>query len=233
MIAVDRLLYKIDQRLNRLASDHHQKIFLEDKILILNEAQIILIKRKKDEVGEKSYHGLQFLIENYNDHVFDLKKGDKKLNQYYADISNLEPKMMFYVDGYMTADKGECKDRKIHINPDLLKQADIQVILNNSLTKPSFEYQETCMAMSSDKLYVYTDGTFTPKKLYLSYMRYPKEIDKSGYIRLDGTLSKDSDCELPEYLETELLDICEQLIGNYTENLSALASAKIKQNSNN
>ena len=48
MIPVDSLLYKIDQRLNKLSTNEHQMIQLEDKILALNEAQIKLIKQKID-----------------------------------------------------------------------------------------------------------------------------------------------------------------------------------------
>ena len=48
MISVDSLLYKIDQRLNKLSTNDHQQINLEDKILALNEAQIKLIKQKVD-----------------------------------------------------------------------------------------------------------------------------------------------------------------------------------------
>ena len=44
MIPVDSLLYKIDQKLNKLSTNSHQQIQLEDKILALNEAQIKLIK---------------------------------------------------------------------------------------------------------------------------------------------------------------------------------------------
>ena len=48
MIPVDSLLYKIDQKLNKLSTNEHQQIALEDKILSLNEAQIKLIKQKVD-----------------------------------------------------------------------------------------------------------------------------------------------------------------------------------------
>ena len=48
MIPVDSLLYKIDQKLNKLSTNEHQQIQLEDKILALNEAQIKLIKQKVD-----------------------------------------------------------------------------------------------------------------------------------------------------------------------------------------
>ena len=39
------------------------------------------------------------------------------------------------------------------------------------------------------------------------YMRYPKYINKEGYIMLDGEPSFDQDCELETYLEDELLDL--------------------------
>ena len=69
---------------------------------------------------------------------------------------------MFYVDSYLVADKGRCKDRKIWINKDLSKHGDISLLLNNDHYKPSFEYQETMNSLSSNSLSVYTDGTFTP-----------------------------------------------------------------------
>ena len=76
MIPVDSLLYKIDQRLNKLSTNDHQKIQLEDKILALNEAQIKLIKQKVDGIAvanglgldafKKRYGDLQSLVMNYN-----------------------------------------------------------------------------------------------------------------------------------------------------------------------
>jgi hypothetical protein len=48
MIKTVSLLYKTDQRLNKLASNAHQEIPLEDKILAANEAQLKLIKQKLD-----------------------------------------------------------------------------------------------------------------------------------------------------------------------------------------
>ena len=76
MIPVDSLLYKIDQKLNKLSTNEHQQIQLEDKILALNEAQIKLIKQKVDgfsttsgmglDAFKKRYEDLQSLVENYN-----------------------------------------------------------------------------------------------------------------------------------------------------------------------
>lgn len=241
MIPVDSILYKIDQKLNKLSSNEHQQIPLEDKILAVNESQIKLIKQKLDsnnvlgggfDAFKKRYEDLQKLIESYDAHSLPLIESDINLNKWVADISELDPPYMFYVDSYLLADKGECKERLIWVNKDLAKHADVSVILNTTHFKPSFEYQETFCTLSSDEIGVYTDGSFTPKELKISYIRYPKYIDKEGYVKLDGTDSKNQDCELKNYLEDELIDLTVQALAMYTENQFAVQSAQARINSN-
>lgn len=235
MIPVDSLLYKIDQKLNKLSTNEHQQIQLEDKILALNEAQIKLIKQKVDgfstvsglglDAFKKRYEDLQSLVVNYAHQPLNLVLKNEQLNQWFAYLHELNPKYMFYIDSYVLADKGRCKDRQIWINRDLAKHGDLSLLLNNSHYKPSFEYQETFNFLSSDEISIFTDGTFTPTKIYISYMRYPVYIDKEGYIRFDGTPSTNVDCELEAYLEDELLDLTVQNLAMYTENQSAVQSS--------
>jgi hypothetical protein len=235
MIPVDSLLYKIDQKLNKLSTNIHQQINLEDKILALNEAQIKLIKQKVDgfsvvsgmglDAFKKRYEDLQSLVVTYNHQPLDLTLKNAELNQWFANLHLLVPKYMFYIDSYVLADKGVCKDRKIWINRDLAKHGDLQFILNNTHYKPSFEYQETFNFLSTDEISIFTDGTFTPSKIYMSYMRYPVYINKTGYVMLDGQPSFDQDCELELYLEDELLDLTVQNLAMYTENQSAVQNS--------
>jgi hypothetical protein len=235
MIPVDSLLYKIDQKLNKLSTNEHQQIQLEDKILALNEAQIKLIKQKVDGFSvvsgmgldsfKKRYEDLQSLVVTYNHQPLNLTLLNGELNQYRASLHDLVPKYMFYIDSYVLADKGKCKDRKIWINRDLAKHGDLSLLFNNDHYKPSFEYQETFNFLSSDEISVFTDGTFVPSKIYISYMRYPVYIDKTGYVKFDGTDSTDVDCELEAYLEDELLDLTVQNLAMYTENQSAVQSS--------
>ena len=242
MIPVDSLLYKVDQRLNKLSTNEHQQINLEDKILALNEAQIKLIKQKVDGFSvvsgmgmdsfKKRYEDLQSLVVTYNNQPLEMSILNAGLHQWRANIHLLDPKYMFYIDAYVLADKGRCKDRKIWINRDLAKHGDIQFILNNDHYKPSFEYQETFNFLSSDEISIFTDGTFTPTKIYISYMRYPVYIDKEGYIKFDGQPSKNQDCELETYLEDELLDLTVQNLAMYTENQSAVQSATYRIQTN-
>jgi hypothetical protein len=242
MIPVDSLLYKIDQKLNKLSTNEHQQIALEDKILALNEAQIKLIKQKIDgqntisglgmDAFKKRYEDLQSLVVNYSDGELPLTLKNAEINQWSAYVHDLDPKYMFYVDSYVLASKGRCEDRKIWINRDLAKHGDLQYCLNNTHYRPSFEYQETFNFISSDEISIFTDGTFTPSNIYISYMRYPEYINKAGYIMLDGEPSFDQNCELETYLEDELLDLTVQNLAMYTENASAVESSiyRIKTN---
>ena len=242
MIPVDSLLYKIDQKLNKLSTNEHQQINLEDKILALNEAQIKLIKQKVDgqntisglglDAFKKRYEDLQSLVVTYNHQPLDLTLMNAELNQWKTNIHLLTPKYMFYIDSYVIADKGRCTDRKIWINRDLAKHGDLQFCLTNTHYRPSFEYQETFNSISSDEISVFTDGTFTPKQIYVSYMRYPVYINKTGYVMLDGQDSYDADCELETYLEDELLDLTVQNLAMYTENQSAVQNAQFRIQTN-
>jgi len=242
MIPVDSLLYKIDQKLNKLSTNEHQQIQLEDKILALNEAQIKLIKQKVDgfavpnKLGfdsfKKRYEDLQNLVIDFTNQPLPLVETNAELHQWNADLTLLRPKYMFYVDSYILADKGRCKDRQIWINKDLSKHGDISLLLNNDHYKPSFEYQETLNGISSSEISVYTDGTFTPKDIYIMYMRYPVYINKAGYVMMDGTPSTNQNCELEEYLEDELLDLTVQNLAMYTENSAAVQSAQFRIQTN-
>lgn len=242
MILVDSLLYKIDQRLNKLSSNEHQQIQLEDKILALNEAQLKLVKQKftgsstPSRMGfgafKKRYQDIENLLVDFNENSLSLEEEDDNINKWSSSLSELNPKMMLYADAYILADKGKCKDRIIWINKDLVKHGDIQFLINNSDFKPSFEYQETFNTITGENISIYTDGTFTPKELKILYVRYPKKINKEGYIDFDGENSVNVDCELVDYLEDELLDLTIQNLADYTENMSAAQTARARSMTN-
>lgn len=241
MISCLELSYELDQRLNKLSTFAHQQIPVEDKVIALRNAQIKLVKTKIDtnnvhrlglDSFKKRYQDLQFLIENPEDHKQKLKISDKYLNKYITSVSSLTPKFMFYIDSYIIADKGDCKNRIIYANTDLIKHADITKLLQNSNYSPSFEYQETIADISSDELHYYTDGTFTPSVAYVSYLRYPKDIDLEGYVNIDGKDSTNIDSEFEYYLKDEILDLAVEHLAMFTENQAAIQNTEKRINTN-
>jgi|ERR1044072_5859725 hypothetical protein len=231
MIPVESLLYKIDLKLNKVAALDHQIIPLENKILALNEAQLKLVKLKMDpnnplglglDSFKKRYEDLEVLSQPFKEHPLPLTLKDENLNKWTADLTLLTPEYMFYVDSYFLASKGQCKDKIIYVNQDLIKHSDVITLLTNTNYRPSFEHQESFCTISNFKISVYTDGTFIPSIIYVSYLKYPQKIDYPGYVKLDGTASVHSDSELPEYLEDELLNLAIQELAMDTENMPAV-----------
>jgi hypothetical protein len=227
MILVDSLLYGIDLKLNKIATSTHQDIPLENKIIALNQAQIQLVKTKMGNnntygVGldgfKKRYEDLQVLVEPHVRTKITVDKKSKN-NRWTSALSDLDPKYMFYLNGFIIADKDDCKNRKIELN--IVKHADLPNMIKSTHYSPSFEYQETLATISNNQLEVYTDGTFYPKDLHISYIRYPNKIDKEGYEDFEGNQSKNQDCELPDYLEDELVDLAVHELAMTTENVPA------------
>lgn len=231
MIAIESLLYKIDLRLNKVATLEHQVIPLENKILALNEAQLKLIKLKTDpnnplnlglDAFKKRYEDLQVLVEAAEQHPLAVILVDARMNKWTSNLELLIPDYMLYIDSYMVADKGQCKNRVVYINRDLTKHADVSILMTNTNYKPSFEYEETFCTISDFQLETYTDGTFTPTTVYVSYIRYPQNMDYPGYVKFDGTDSTKVDCELNGYLEDELLNLTIEELAMDTENTPAV-----------
>lgn len=206
MIPIERLLYGIDQKLNKIASLQHQYVSNEDKILILNRAQITLIKSKiiPNQLGFDSftlrYEDLQDLVVPYEEIGVILQRDSYSFNT--EDLAN---KYFLPVALNVISDKGSCTNRVLNV-PRIIKHSDLPILLKNTHFKPSFEYEETLAVISDNKVFIYFDD-FTIKSALFSYLRYPKEMSLEGYEDLDGTILPQQDCELADHLEDELLNI--------------------------
>ena len=239
MIPATRLYYKTLMRFNNLASNEHQDIPKSDWVLAANEAQIKLVKKKiglNNNYGigldgfRKRYEDLQMLVVP---HIELSLSDDKTLNNRWSSTkktTELDPSYLMYSDLYITAKKGDCDDRVLTLS--IIKHSDLPILLKNTNFTPSFEYQESIGTISSNKFEVYTDGSFTPKNLFVSYLRYPTKIDLEGYIDLDEKESENKDCELPDFLEDELLDLITMELGMDTENNNAIQNSQIRSQTN-
>jgi hypothetical protein len=239
MIDVKELLYDIDLKLNKVGTNEHQGISLEDKLIALNDAHINLIKTKFSENNvhkagldafQKRYNDLEMLIER--DRFLPLINDNTPLNSWSANLELLKPEYMLGVPGseYILADKETCTKRVLVIN--LIRHGDISKTLGNTNSSPSFEYQEVPGTITGHRWQIYTDGTFKPTKFYLWYVRYPKKVDFEGYTHFDGRPSTVVNSELPYYLKEELVDIAARSLALSTENQNAVQASQIRIQTN-
>ena len=235
MISSEHLSKRIDQYLNKSGTNDQFKISLPDKVRAINSAQIILVKRK---VGVNNVYkmGFESFRKRFDDLDFLIKKEipldiTESNNNLVASTAVL-PDYMFYINSFCTADRGDCKSRKIW--NVLVPNNDLQNFIKDSNYKPSFDWQEQLITMSTDNLVIYKDPTCTLNKLYLDYLRQPKQVDIVGYKkRLSNSQVVDSttiDSEFPPHLEDELLDIIvEQLAMTITDNTQVQYSQSRQQ----
>lgn len=239
MIPVIELLYDIDLKLNKIGSNEHQGIELENKIIALNDAQINLIKTKFSENNvyksgldsfQKRYNDLEKLIEK--DKFLPLTNDNSPLKSFSCNLDLLKPQYMLGIPGseYVLADKGSCTNRVLVVNQT--KHGDIHTTLRNSNTAPSFEYEEVPGTITGHRWQIFTDGTFTPKRIHLWYVRYPQKVDMEGYYHFDGKPSTTVNSELPYYLKEELVDIAVRALALSTENQNAVQASQIKIQTN-
>ncbi len=238
MIQTLQLLTELDIKLNKLSTSTYQGIPLEVKLLALNNAQIQLVKQKIDinniyGIGfdgfKKRYEDLQILI------VESEKTTPIKTKNIYTsydiDLTTLNNKYMFPVLIAGACTKGKCSNRIVAATK-ISKHSDLQMYLNNNHYCPSFEYQETIATVSKNKLQFFTDDTFKVDNIYLTYIKYPQEVDVSGYEHLDGTPSIDQDSEFDYYLKDEILDLATLELALSTDNKPAVEASQIRLKNN-
>lgn len=237
MIPVDELDDEFKLTINKSSREDHFSIGLADRMIFLNNAQISWIKNKvgQNNIYRSGYESTRKRI----DDLQVLKIDDKKLsvtkvhdNPYYpyvAKLSDIDDYMM-YIVSFSKAKHGKCVDT---IYNNQIRNGELKTAYYDTNYTPSYIWRETLLTLGDNSIYVYTDGKFEILNVYLTYLRYPKKIDKDGYIKLDGSRSKNQDCELPYYAKQDILDLAVKFASQATENVlqSQAADDRLIKNS--
>lgn len=240
MIPVLNLLQDIDDKLNKNSSLQGQFIPNEIKILVLNRTQQKLLLKKVGlnnnyQLGldsfKKRYEDLKMFITPYE--KLAVVKNTDVFHSYSSDLTSLAYQFLLPVDSYVLATKNNCKNRILDII-SVVKHGDLQTKLKSPHSTPNFVYQESLATISENTFYTYSDkdDTFIINDLYISYLRYPKEVDVPGYTHLDGSASTLQNCEFESYLENELIDLAVEELAKITGNTELMQNT-IQSNKEN
>lgn len=127
-----------------------------------------------------------------------LLKKDKK------DLFKLPSNFFRYQSSYSLAKKGEC-ERVLYGFP--LKPKNITNKLQNSNLEPDFDFEQTLVELSEGNLVVHKKG-FEILKQFITFYKEPVDIDLEGYIKIDGTNSKNVDPDIGNDLLDKILNLC-------------------------
>lgn len=156
---------------------------------------------------------VEWLLEKSNqDDIRDIQKLlvlDKKLSfkNKTNNIFNFEiPSDYFNFSNIsIFCSKDNCKN--INLLPFEVKNQNVEELLADDFSKPSFEFRETFYTISSDTISIYTDS-FSVDKSLMSYYRYPLQVDIKGYINQENSNSIDVDPELDDKVVNKILIAC-------------------------
>ena len=116
------------------------------------------------------------------------------------------PKDFFsFVNVQAKAESGSCSTGNMNLWE--IKNENVHELLQDEYNKPSFKWRETFYSFSEDKIVIYVDN-FNISDVYLSYYRYPREVDMEGYVRDDGSYSTNIDPEWDDKITERIIEFC-------------------------
>ncbi len=236
--------YDLSLRLDKLDSLNYDNILSPEKDMYLNRAQLTLVKLK---YGNNNSYGEGF--EQIQKRIEDLKKIvvkscnndslcenpilplylDSVKGIYTFNLDNLtKGKYMIYISSYVTAKKGRCT---IDIVPHITQHDDLYLSLADNKYKPSFEWMYLPIVFSENYIYAYTNNEFQLGELFVDYIRYPLDMHYGDYNDENGNLIPQQNCELPDFIHSEILDLAEAYIKKDIESPSVeLTYQNLKMN---
>ena len=222
--------YDLSLRLDKLDSLHYDNLLAPEKDVYINRAQITLVKQRYGlnnnylagfEENQKRIEDLKtLLVKSCNNSACEspltpiLIDNIKGIYRYNLDDLT-KGKYLIYISSYLSISKGDCT---VDVVPKLTQHDDIYTSLNDDNYSPSFEWKYLPIVFSENYIYAYTNNEFNVGEIFIDYLRYPKEVHYGNYNDENGNLIPETNCELPDYLHHEILDLTEVLIKKDLEN---------------
>jgi hypothetical protein len=230
---VKEMQYDFKLKLNKVDSSDHSNLKIPEIDWLLNEGLSVYMKQRYG-INNSKGEGFETTQKRIDD-LRNLVVKNKPLIATALPIDNsfeakLPENYLFAVRLQATSSKGSCGHKKCVCVPT--QHDDLSDALKNPYYEPSFEWGEVPVVYGttgdtvadSNKVFGYTDGTFSISEFVLDYLRMPKRIAfPSGtpgqtYNYPDGTaVSVDQDCELPAHTHNEIVDLAVQIAAGNLE----------------
>ena len=216
------LRLKIQQRLNKLASQDYDNIECWQFVEAFNKAQIEwcrrqIMGRNADQAGAeqtvRKVDDLQNLLTPLN--LTSINTGD-----YY--LSNPLPNdYLEYHKIDITATKDCCDDPK-KIIVYLVEEQNSSILLRDELRKPNFEWAETFCTVINNSIRIYTNNDFLVDSVTLLYYRQPRRIEILGcgdpYTGLISNV--DISCEFRDDIAEVIVDSAASILAGDIESFN-------------
>lgn len=183
----DAYLQFVNQ-VNRNLTNNNINVDKPRFVLLFNDIQnryVEWVLEKRNEDAIRYVQALlvpnKKLVKLGSKHIFD----EFTLPDNYFDLANI----------HIHASNGSCKD--IKLVPREVKSENVEEKYNDKYQKPNLGWRRTFYHTADNKVLVYKTD-FDIQEAFLSYYRYPVQVDIQGYTRADQTASQNVDPELDD-----------------------------------
>lgn len=211
---------KFYERLNKLASFDYDNIECWQIAEAFNKAQrewfrrqILGINARKD-MAEQSLGSIDDLQKFIRSKELTGTNKDKLF-----ETVTIPTDYLHFVRLTAKADSDRCKNRELTVY--LAEEANVDVLLTDSLKGPSFEWAETFGTLSNNKFSVYTNNQFNVQKTNLHYYKKPVDISFDNCINPStGQPSTDQECEFRDDVVEIIIDEAVAIIAGDIESMN-------------
>lgn len=171
-------------------------------IQLFNDEQNRLVKYILEKKNEDDIRYIQKLVV----YSRELKKDEDRSNP-ESSLFTLPSDFFSFSNISGEFRMGECSASDFNLFE--AKNENIHELLADSFNSPSFDFRESFYTLGEDSVRMYKKG-FDVDKVFLTYYRYPISVDIQGYIKSDGSDSKNIDPELDDKLVNMILNMVEK-----------------------
>lgn len=174
-------------------------------IQLFNAEQVRLARSYLDMRNDNRIKNIQRLMVMSTPLVEKSELSDRKSSTFSFPSDYME-----FVNVYGVFSKDGCEATDFNLWET--KEEDVNEIFSDVFNKPDFEFRETFFTIGEDSVRVYKSD-FDIVRISMSYYRYPRLVDISGYIKPDGTASVDIDPEMDDRFNEQVLNMIEKQFG--------------------
>lgn len=232
MASISEMVYDFKMKMDRVDSLSQQDFNLGEIDWLLNEAQLVFVKRRFSGASnpkQKGFENTQKRIDDLSTLVIKYPVQPPILTTlldtgvYEADLSDTVYPYMFLVDAYVDLNiDSTCTITGVPLK--FIQHDDLRESLRDPFNSPSLEFVPYNLGKSSsgDSSSIYIYGGDLPassiNSVYVEYVKYPSKMWSGGYEYLDGVTYPTTDCELPDQTHSEIVDIACELAALNIEN---------------
>ena len=219
MASVREMHYDFKKKFNKVDSNQNRNLLIPEIDWALNEAQDIII----DLIAQprpKSFLGFEKSQKNIDD-IRVLVVNDQHSSPSVLDgtpgcyLVSLPTDYRYFARLYSTISKKKCSGVRTRVT---MREHDDN-FEESYFDSSSFEWRVVNGLFTQEGIKLYTDNTFSITDAYLSYIRKPRRIHnaqdyRNGTYKLPSgeSLTGSSNCELPEQLHREIVDLAVMII---------------------